>query len=219
MLSTFAQDSAATKKMYRNEFGIDATGFLKQFLNFNQQQQFSNSYFPTYYLTYRRYFKCGNIRFAAGGDFSNAEVPPAFTGDNNKYHNISQSVNARIGWEFVNELSKHWLVYYGFDFRPSTVYSKNDATFWNGGYASGRETKTQIYGLAPVLGFRFKITDRLSILTEASFSINTQKDIQRTYYTPVSSLYPAMPDDGPNTTKKIFSSFGQPLSIFIVFKI
>lgn len=69
-ISATAQDSTAIKapqKNYHNEFGLDATGFFRQFLSFNDQQ-FTSAYLysPTYYVTYRRYFKGGNIRFAIG---------------------------------------------------------------------------------------------------------------------------------------------------------
>ncbi len=215
-LTALAQDSTTTKKVYHNEFGVDATGFIKQFANLNSS---STTYSPTYYLTYRRYFKCGNIRLAVGGDFSNATIPSSYVGDPNTYHNNSNSLNARIGWEFVSELSKRWQVFYGLDLRPALVYSKNDAVNFNGGYAQGDETKSQIYGVAPVLGFRFNLTNRLSIITETSFSINMQKDWEHKYFTPTSSAYPPPMTYSPTTAQKMFSSYGQPLSVFIVFKI
>jgi len=214
-----AQDSAQVK-VYRNEFGLDATGFLKQVLNFSQQQQFSTYYFPTYYLTYRRYFKCGNLRAAVGYDLLDAETPTGNPQDANKYRHVSHSVDSRIGWEFASELSKRWQVFYGLDLRPAYTYDKNDCRYSNGGYANGIETRTQIYSIAPLLGFRFRLGSRLSILTEASFSVNVQKNQERIYYTPTSSSsYPSKPDEPKTTTQKMFTSFGQPLSVFIVFAI
>ena len=44
-LSSIAQDTIK-EKVYHNEFGIDATGFIKQFLYFNQQLT-SSDYSPT----------------------------------------------------------------------------------------------------------------------------------------------------------------------------
>lgn len=217
VLTTFGQDSTKTK-VYHNEFGIDATAFLKQFLNFNSGQ-YPDYYNATYYLTYRRHFKYGNIRFGIGGGFSDYDIPAAFDGDVNKYHYNSYSLNSRIGWEFFNELSKRWQVFYGLDFRPSLSYTKNDAPYWNGGYANGSETKSQTYGIAPLLGFRFKLTNRLSISTETSFSINWQQSESRRYYIPVTSQYPPLPDVVTPKTKKLFSSFAQPLSLLLTFDI
>jgi|SRR5580698_9520112 len=71
-LSINAQDTTKTKQ-HLNEFGIDATGFLKQYLNFGQQN--SSYYIPTYYLTYRRYFGCGNLRVQLGGSYTNDQLP------------------------------------------------------------------------------------------------------------------------------------------------
>ncbi len=218
-LSTaFAQETAGDEKVYRNEFGIDATGFVKQFLNFNQGQ-FYTEYTPTYILTYRRHFKCGNIRFAMGGNFSSEDVPPSSADDLNKYHKNSHSYDARIGWEFSNELSKRWDVFYGMDFRPGCFCVQNDAAFWNAGYANGFEGKEQIYGVAPVLGFSFKLTERIHLETEASFSFDYSTSWERKYYTPTSSLYPELPDETTPRIKKIYTSFEQPLALIFTFDI
>jgi len=216
--TSFAQDSTNQTKVYHNEFGIDATGFLKQFLNFSDQQ-YPSYYSPTYYLTYRRHFNSGNVRFAFGGAFSNYDIPASLPDDLNKYHYNSYSLSTRIGCEFVNDLGKNWQVFYGLDFRSNVSYIKNDVPYWNGGYANGSETKSQIYGAAPLLGFRFKLSNRISILTETSLSINWQKEYSRRYYIPVTSQYPQIPDQVNPKTKKVLSSFSQPLSIFLTFDI
>lgn len=213
---SFAQEAKPTK-IYHNEFGIDATGFLRQFLNFNQQS-FGN-YYPTYYFTYRRYTKCGNLRFALGGDFASQDVQPNITPDSNKYHYNSYSYDARIGWEFVNELSTRWQVFYGLDFRPSFTYYKNDAQFWNSAYANGLETKSKVVAISPLLGFRFRISNRMSLMTESCFSVIWQLNSEKKYFTPVSSQYPAMPDIIMPKNTRVFSNFSQPLSIMIAFSI
>jgi hypothetical protein len=216
-LFTFAQDSTNKFKIYHNEFGIDATGFAKQFLNFNPSTSGGSYYFPTYYLTYRRLFRCGNIRFAAGGDFANSEslpVPP----DSNVSHSNSYSIDARLGWEFFSNIHKRFQIFYGVDFKPSYTYSKNDGSFSNGGYANGTENKTQIYGIAPLLGFRFKLTNRLSVTTEASYSINFSSYSGRRYFTPLSSQ-PPMPDVVTPKIKRIYSNFSQPVSVILTFNI
>lgn len=218
ILTTFAQDTTKLEKVYHNEFGIDATGFLKQFFNFNQGQ-FSEYYSAIYYLTYRRHFKCGNIRFAIGGDFANNDFSSSISTDSNKYHNNSYLLNSRIGWEFFNNLSHRWQVFYGIDFKPSVGYIKNDAPYWSGGYANGYEAKSRIYGIAPLLGFRFKLNNRLSFSTETSFSVNWQQDEKKYYYIPISNQYPPLPDEVLPKTIKIISSYFQPLTLFLTFEI
>ena len=215
-LVTFAQDTTNGKR-YHNEFGVDATGFLKQFLNFNTQ--FGSYYSPTYYITYRRHFKSGNIRAALGGDYRNNQIQNAFQGDSSKLYNKGYSYYFRIGFEHSNELSKRWQVFYGIDFMPNYVYNKNDAPYWNGGYANGYENKTKIFGVAPLLGFRLWLNNRLSLSTEASLSLNWEQNKGHKYYIPVSGQYPPRPDDSETETKKVYTSFGQPLSVFITFEL
>lgn len=207
----------STSKVYHNEFGIDATGFIKQFLNFNTGQ-FNIVYTPTYFITYRRHLNCGNIRFGVGGSFASQDIPVALPEDSNKYHSNAYTLDTRIGWEFTNELSKRWQVFYGLDFRPSYVYSKNDARFWSGGYANGTETKSQVMGIAPLIGFRFKLTSRLSLSTESSFAINVEKSSERRYFIPVTGQYPPTPDITTHT-KKLSGGFNQPLSLMFTFDI
>jgi hypothetical protein len=215
--STYAQDTTKTKQRL-NEFGIDATGFLKQYLDFGSQQ-YATYYNPTYYLTYRRHFSCGNLRVAVGGDYTDTQLPPNFSTDSNKYYDRGYSFYGSIGWEFYNNLSKKWQVFYGVDFRWTQVYSKDDENYSNGGYTNGSESKTQIFSLAPLLGIRFKLTKRLSILTEASYSINREQDNNGTYYTPLPGAIPPAPQATSQKLLKVYTSFSQPLSVFIDFTI
>lgn len=216
-LLAYSQDSISKAKIYHNEFGIDATGFLKQFINLNTSP-YPTDYTPTYYLTYRRHFKRSNIRFSIGGSYTSYDLPPS-TNDLNTYQYRSRSIALKLGYEFFTDLSKRWQVFYGIDFRPSWSYSKDDAPYWNGGYANGRESKSTIYGIAPLLGFRFKINKRLSLSTETSFSMNYYEGEGRNYYIPVSSIYPPIPDAKSPKSSKIYSNFTQPIAIIITFDI
>lgn len=214
--SAFGQEEP---KEYKNEFGLDATGFIKSFLNFNAESiSFGPNYSPIYYLSYRRKFKPGNIRFAIGGGYSQEDIPTSLY-DSLKFERNSHSIDFRIGWEFKNELGKRWQVYYGLDFRTSIAHSYNEATYYSGGYANGTESDRQVFGLAPLLGFRFRVTERISLLAEASFSMNWTKNDSRDFYTPLNSSYPERPDEEDPTTRSVYTSFSQPLSIFFVFDI
>lgn len=211
-----AQEGSDPFKSYHNEFGVDATGFLRQFFNIDQMS--GSNYYPNYYITYRRKFSAGNIRFAIGGAFSNSDVPPVYPGDLNKYKQKNISFDARIGWEFKTDLSRRWQVFYGADFKPSYYHQQDDAPYWNGGYANGRDSKMENYGVAPVLGFRFRLTNRLSILTETSLSLNFQSITDRSYYISPFPQTPAPPDE-IRKQKRVYTSYNQPLSVFITFDI
>jgi hypothetical protein len=213
-----AQDSTQATR-YKNEFGIDATGFLKQFVYLNGTQ-FPEYYTPVYYLTYRRHIGKCNLRAAIGGlVFHQPFDSPYGTGDPNSYEHSNVQVDARIGWEWTNELSRRWQVFYGADYRQGFIHDKNDAPYWNGGYAYGRETTFLSYGVAPLLGFRFRLTERLSLATEASFGFYLSTSETRKYYQPVSPQYPPMPDELSPKYRSYRTSFAQPLSVFITFDI
>ena len=201
---------------YKNEFGLDITGTIRFFTKFQTSTDYN--YNPTYFLTYRRYFEKGNIRIGIGGGVSNQEIPSPF-GDSAIYENNSSALDSRLGWEFKSEISKRWQVYYGLDFRFSFGNTKDEATFFNGGYAYGYESHFTTVGFAPVLGFRFKLNDRISLLTEANFSFNISKNYKnRDFYTPLAG-YPPMADKTSPDTKNFYTQFSQPIAIYLVFKI
>ena len=215
IFSCSAQDSLRTKAR-NNEFGIDATGFLKQFININVAQ-YPENYTQVYYLTYRRHFKLGNIRFAIGGNFTNRdqEVGSAYSATD--FHYKTNAINVRVGWEFFNNLGKRWQVYYGIDFKQAYSYTQDDVNGYDGSYAYGYKSKYQTYGLSPLLGFKFKILKRLSISTEASFMVYMQQREYRRFYTPLDGTLPAIPDNVSPIIKNLSTSFQQPISVFIAF--
>lgn len=219
--TTFGQDTNKATHRYLNEFGIDATSFLKQFLNFNSSTTYPSYYQPIYYLTYRRHFNGGNLRAAIGADFQDNQLAPNYPTDSNKYYLKSTSIYALVGWEFYNNLGKRWQVFYGLDFRTSLSNRRDDEMYSDGGYTYGEETRSQVYGLAPFLGFRFNLTKRLSILTETSYSVNMEQDENKTFFTPIPGNTPLNPAPTPTDqkTKKIFSNYTAPVSIYIDFTI
>lgn len=209
------QDSA---RVYKNEFGLDATGFVKQFFYLNGTQ-FPTEYSPLYYLSYRRKFKKGNIRFAVGGYAEHIPFTSPYTGDTNNYTRDAQSVSARIGWEFFNDISRRWQIFYGADFLNGYDHVQDDAPFWNGGYANGYETKTVIYGIGAMLGVRFRINDRISLLTESSLAFLFSTYDNRKYFLPTNSQYQPLPDITTPRMQRYYTSFAQPVSLYFTFDI
>ncbi len=215
--NTFSQ-SDSIKNQRRHELGADITGLLSQFFNLNN----STNYYapsPIYFITYRYHLKKSNIRFGIGGTyFKNSMSGYKVNSEEKIFYNTSTNGSVRIGYEFVSELSKKWQAFYGLDFRPSISNNDNQAQFSNGGYINGYKNKATTYGFAPLIGFRFKINDRVSITTEASFSYNIQNSSsQKTYLSQDLSTYPFIPNDNTIKTTNISASFNQPLFlIFIV---
>lgn len=220
-LSVNGQDSIkpiVTKK-HLNEFGLDMTPFLKFYFNFSQNGGY---YYPdNYFLTYRRYFKIGNIRAGIGGNYSYSEEPSLYNGDslNINYYKKEKAIELRIGYEFFQNLSRRWQVYYGIDARAGYAYSKIDAQYWNGGYSNGIETKFKGIGLAPILGIRLKVNRRLSLLTESSFLVQYSENSTERYYVPVFGGIPYKPND-PKITRKSFNTlFNSPISVIVSFSL
>jgi hypothetical protein len=213
---TFGQIEEKQETIYKNEFGVDATGFIKYFLTFNQTVP-SEQYSPIYYLTYRRKLKAGNIRSALGGNYEHLNRPALYPTDSNTYFYDSYSLNFRLGWEFYNNIGKKSQVYYGVDFRPSISNIKNEAQWFTAGYASGYEKRNQYYGIVPLFGYRFKLNDRISLTAETSFSLIWSISDQRNFSTPTSSAYPAISDDIDPTLKSLYTAYSQPISVIVTF--
>jgi len=214
-LDAMAQNDSLPK--HKNEFGLDVTGTIRFFTKFQNTSDYN--YVPTYYLTYRRYFGPGNIRFGIGGGASDQEQPSPY-GDSAIYNYISNSLDTRLGWEFKSDLSKRWQVFYGLDLRYTIRSIKNEAVAFNGGYAIGVESHANVFGVAPVLGIRFKINERICLLTEANFSVNFAKYKDRNFYTPIPGLgSPPMEDKTAPNTKSFYTQFAQPIAVYFVFTI
>lgn len=201
-------------KNHKNEFGFDVMPLVKEILDF---QQF-NSYFPRYYLSYRRHFKKGSIRFAIGGHYSKDNLYTLnYGGDSMDYYRTEHSVDLRLGWEFHSELSKRWQVFYGLDFRPTFSFRQDDASGIDSGYARGYQSKIRSYGVAPVLGIRLRITNRLSLVTEASYVVSYSTEASKQIFTPISDIYPAKQAKEAPVRKALVTGFQAPLTLFVTF--
>lgn len=210
VLGTNAQETAPEKE-YKNEFGVEVTTLMRSVLSFSALQYPSAPHF----LSYRRHLGKGNIRAGLGGDYTNSETPRLWLNDSSEYLLLSYDIRFRIGYEWYSELSKHWQVFYGVDFRPRYRYHKNDASSFDGIYIHGNEEESWQYALAPVIGFRFRITDRISLLTEASLAFTLEESITRDYYKPADTWWLPKADDNHRVTS-VFTDFSQPLSVFLV---
>ena len=199
---------------HRHELGLDATSFIKQFLSFNNQTQ---GYVPRYYLTYRYHFKHSNLRAAAGGTYKNENVKSPNISNPNRARDFEKSFDFRIGYEFTKTLNGRWSAFYGLDLRPSVSHIKNDDIGQTSGYTRGFKSDSRMIGLAPLLGFKYKINHRLSLTAEASISFNYFEEFSHYYYTPNADWMTARPDDNKRDSYNWYSSFNQPIFIIIVF--
>jgi hypothetical protein len=199
---------------HRHELGLDGTNFIKQFLTLNNQSQ---AYNPKYYLTYRFHFKNeSNLRAAIGGTYRKENTKSPNSSDPNRAQDFEKSLDFRIGYELNKKLSRRWNVFYGLDLRSSVSHLKNDATGQINGYQRGTKTDIKQTGVAPLLGFKLEINNRVSLTTEASLVINYHEEFSYFYYKPLFNGVPTRPDDNKKDTYNWYSSFNQPLFIILV---
>lgn len=210
----WAQGDSTAMRERHNEISFDATSFIVQFFPFDPNNPLR--YEPAYFVGYRRYFKPGNIRAAIGGRyFADASESP-FDDDPTIYRRDIKEVSARVGWEFKTDLGKRWQAFYGLDWRPQWTRDYNDASFWNGGYGNGHDTRVFVNGFAGLLGIRFRLNARISLMTEMSATLQRQHTQSRTFKIPVAPQYPPLPDEevDQTTTRTFFSA---PLSLYFAF--
>ncbi len=215
----YAQHSEANKDTlnHRHEFGFDATGFIKQFFNFNSNQ-FTSEYQPYYYVTYRLYTKKSSFR--AGISFnSNTTNRVGETNSQKRVTEITKNFSYRFGYEFRRTISRRWNAFYGLDFRPSRQYQKYYNFSQNQGYFNGTITETQSFGVAPLLGLKYKINPRLCLWTEASAVLNYSEVRSRATYVVATDGKPEKPDDKRQVSYRWNAFFIQPNFINIAYRL
>lgn len=215
----FAQDSTASKVCH-NEFGVDMNGFVRQFLNLGSTPY--EGYTPTYYLVYRRFFKGWNARTGLGFKFSDAEVPSNNNPtDTRLYRRINKEMAFRTGYEAYAQLDKRWQAYYGldiiFDFEYS--FSEYNSTGSPTGYMHVSTDKINTYSCAPLLGFRFRISKRVSLSTETSVEISREKGRNEEQYVSLPGYVGILPPDKKVPVKRFFSTYRPPTTLVFLFRI
>ena len=202
------------EKIHRHELGIDATPFIKFYTNFTGEQ---SDIPPTFFLTYRYHLKKGNIRAGIGGGVRNSKrTIPLNNGMTTAMHYDYQNVTGRIGYELFQNIAKRWQVFYGLDLRGSYTQIKADNYFDQmSGSIEGNTGYIYTASVAPVLGFRFKLNKRMSILTEASLQVQYQDMKEHSYSRGIPELNTPGKITGPTLRSSSWqTNFTSPVSVF-----
>jgi hypothetical protein len=86
------------------------------------------------------------------------------------------TIRAFAGKEKQEQISKHWIFYFGGDLGASYLYNYNG--YANNLVISNESTNSEIGGfLTPFLGIRFQINERIYVSTEASLQATYAKRI------------------------------------------
>lgn len=146
-----AQDLNELGKQYKQQVGIDATALIDRIFSISESTSFEN---PVYYLTYRKYGPEKNFRFGVGMDWDLERVAGEPISD--------VTINLRFGSEKFHDFAKRWRIFHGWDTKVNFSHRKSPNFVSNNTFA---------FGLAPLIGFQFRINERLSLATEATYNL------------------------------------------------
>ena len=151
----------------RHQIGVNGTQFFKQFIARDSGAFRENN---PYLLTYRYHGKRFNYRVGLGGGYG-------FSDDDNGENQFKREVRNydyafRFGVDKTRALSKRFYLYYGVDFF-SKVSSRESSTFPYGSQFVQKTVVSQYQrstGLSGVLTFEFRITEKMTLFTEAGLN-------------------------------------------------
>jgi hypothetical protein len=219
MLSTHllsAQDHVSPK----NSVGINATGFVANYLNFGGNVQTNNPYI----FIYNRDIGPGTIRFGF-------DINGNITDDNRFVNNTADlresQWDARLGYSWSKEISKRFDLIYGADliYGESNFYRKTKQNFWTQTGIQSVDNitinDTKTYGAGPIAGIQFNVNEKIALYTEARLYGRYQEMKQGFKYENVSEeLLTQFPNNFHNN---VFDSFNKdvniylPLDIYLIF--
>ena len=170
-LSLTAQD-AESDKIFKHEIGFDATSLIGQVTNVTDFGVWVTPYEPTYYVYYRAHIGSMRIRAAVGGDYLS---------NDSEIKTKNSQLDYKIGAEFSRKIGKKVEFYYGLD---GVGGSSQDYREWEYAdeYLIAYDYKLDYAGIAPFIGVRFQITDRISLMSELS-AIFRREDVVDNRYT------------------------------------
>jgi hypothetical protein len=169
-----AQTEDTGARRVEHQVGFDATGFIKQFIVFNNTAPTNMNPFSYNYKAL--------WRSADGMAYMGPRVGIGFTNDQESTHPdentdrtiTSSSIAARIGFERQHVITKSWHLYYGVDIMYATAYDKAETVFKShpaapDGFTTLTRDMAETRGAGPIMGIQFNINKRLCLSTESSF--------------------------------------------------
>lgn len=202
----------AQEDVRKNEIGMDVTGLWELVLgsqNFNQND---------YFITYRRYFADFNLTSGIGFQYENlySDIPDQVNTDSRR-NKVKRNFNYRIGIEKEGKVFKKIQTFYGVYYTQSFSHHFDDLTSVSGGFARGQVNNISQSGLAPFIGVRYNLTDRIGI--ETSSFINFYYELNKTeqfsrYVGPIAGTPPLQ-----YVIKRNSWNLSNQLPIFLIFTI
>ena len=161
------------------QVGVNASDFIRQYLVFNSNNL--NLTPSPYDLNVKLFQNKLNIkpntrlglRLGLGYVFN--ENSNTQNNSSSNFITKSEGINYRLGFEFQQDLSKRFTVFYGLDYRRGKNKNYTENTFDNNGVkeTNSNENSNKSRGAQLAFGVQFKITNYLNINTEALFGYVT----------------------------------------------
>lgn len=166
-IAAFAQNDEPTETTYKNQIGVNATTFIKQFLSLGNNVFASNS---PYVVTYKHINNNKGLRAGAGVVFSEFKQNP--NNGSTLTSNKTMNIDLRLGYEWQHSLGKRWGYYFGVDGLYSYDLSRTITSSVSGFPPQTTEIVTDVesfgMGAGPVLGVEFKLSKRISFNAETT---------------------------------------------------
>ncbi len=161
------------------QVGVNATDFVRQYLVFNSNNLnlTTSPYDLNIKLFQNKLNLAPNTRIGLrmGFGYLFAENSNTQNNSSSNFKTKTEGLNYRLGFEFQQDLSKRFTVFYGLDYRRGKNKNLTENTFENNGVkeTSTNENSNKSRGAQIAFGVQFKITNYLNINTEALFGYVT----------------------------------------------
>jgi hypothetical protein len=152
-LNLKAQD--ANKIYYKNAFGVNVTSLLGEVISVGD-----NNNNDKFNLLYTRYGKKINFRIGANA-FYKKQSELLFNSGLTEL--IDKAYKIRMGLDWRKELSSKFDFTYGFD--ALYLYNSSNSVTQTGFILNNT---TNSYGIGPVMRFEYKLSKRISLMTEST---------------------------------------------------
>lgn len=190
--------SQSSTDSFKHEFGINGTKLLSNLFSL------SNDAVSTLYVGTYRYKPSKNIglRTFLGGNLQSS-------GTNNAIESSNYNVHGKLGIEYINEINSRINFNFGLDFLAGTTKSKS-TTLNNANQVFLLDIDNSYIGAGPVARVEFKITDRITLMTESSLytTFSSRKRLEQ--------IGSQININDSNTSRNI--NLTEPTSLYVSFK-
>lgn len=168
--SSFAQDTDSMMTVqtrskffsYQNDIGINVTNLLSKIISLGNDDQ------PAFNISYRRKNEASGLRLSLHIFFDKKTDAPVNGFDVDR---TEHDYKLRFGYEFYKSLSKRFTFAYG----PDVLYLNTQSKSVSPQSGFTNDIKEYKFGIGPALRFEYKLSDRISLMTESTAYFLTGK--------------------------------------------